>query len=189
MDAELLIWINQAWANPWLDLLFIWISEKYTFSFPLLAILIVYFGLKYGKSGWILGLFIVLVPAIADLVGNMLKDFFSHPRPCFEYAHLLRKPGGISTACATSTGGMPSNHAINFFAVFTFLSVVLKRWPLTIAFITLSVLVGISRIYLANHFPSQVLVGAIIGAMIGYLLAWLCLKRWPFITLKNTSNI
>ncbi len=181
MDVELLIWINQGWANPWFDTFFIWISEKYTFSFPLLAILVLYFGIKYGKPGWMLGLLILLVPALADFIGSLLKDFFLHPRPCFEYSQLLRKPGGISKACLLSTGGMPSNHAINFFAVFTFLSVVLQRWPLTIVFISLSILVGISRIYLANHFPSQVFVGALIGAILGYTFAWLSVKCWPFL--------
>jgi len=40
LDTELLIWINMGWAHPWLDIFFIWISERETFSLPLTGILL-----------------------------------------------------------------------------------------------------------------------------------------------------
>jgi undecaprenyl-diphosphatase len=64
---------------------------------------------------------------------------------------------------------MPSGHAMMAFAGATFLALVAPRFRW--AFFALAVGVALSRVYLGVHFPSDVVVGAVIGAAIGALAA------------------
>ena len=174
MNESLLLWVNQGWQNPQLDVLFIWLSAKNSFSFPLMGLIILFLGLKYGKTGWYLGLAMVIVAGTGDLIGNILKSLFSHPRPCLEYWEQIRMPRAESTRCLTSESGMPSNHSLNFFATFSFLAFFVRRHTFTIASIVLCSLVAISRVYLGEHFPAQILVGAMIGIFYGLTFATIC---------------
>jgi len=171
MDENLLLLINQQWHSPLLDTFFAWVSEKNTFSFPLLLAIILGLGWRWGKTGWILGLMMIIVAATSDLLGNTLKSLFAQPRPCLHLWDQIRMPHAESTRCMTSTSGMPSNHALNFFATFSFLSFILQRHTFTLITMTVCVLVALSRVYLGEHFPSQAISGAIIGAGYGLLLA------------------
>ncbi len=69
---------------------------------------------------------------------------------------------------------MPSNHALNSFAATAFLFVTRPAWKGWRLFLLVSaILVALSRIYLAKHFPSQVVMGAAIGTLWGLAAAWL----------------
>jgi len=174
MNESLLLWINQGWHTPQLDIFFTWLSEKSTFSFPLLALIILILGFRYGKSGWVLGFLMLLVAGTGDLLGSFLKSTFAHPRPCLEYWEQIRMPYTESVRCMSSESGMPSNHALNFFATFSFLSFFMRHHIFIIFSIILCTFVGISRIYLGQHFPTQVLSGALIGTVYGLAIAMIC---------------
>jgi len=173
MNESLLLWINQGWQSPQLDMLFIWLSAKATFSFPLMLIIIVFLGVRFGRPGWFLGLGMIIVAASGDLFGNLLKSIFAQPRPCLEYWDVIRMPRAESTRCMSSDNGMPSNHALNFFATFSFLAFFVRRHSFTIAVVVLSSLVALSRVYLGEHFPSQIAAGSGIGIVYGLTLALL----------------
>ena len=114
-DVQLLLWINQGWADPGLDFIFQWVSGRVGFSFPLLGLLLFVFWRRLGRDGIRLWLMMVLGIGMADVFGNLLKDMFSLPRPCYELFQLLRPVGGgVYPQCDASTTGMPSNHALNF---------------------------------------------------------------------------
>lgn len=171
LNEKVLIWINQDWANPVFDIFFEWLSMKWGFSIPLLFLIILYIGQRFGKSGWIIGCILIVTTSTSDLLGNFLKDIFQHGRPCLDFYDFIRYPDGGETRCETSTSGMPSNHAMNFFATFTVISFFFPHRHILTISITLATLVGISRIYLGEHYPSQVLVGAIFGALLGITIA------------------
>jgi undecaprenyl-diphosphatase len=74
----------------------------------------------------------------------------------------------------------PSGHTANWFALATVYS---AKYPnLTIPLYGSGILVGISRIYLGEHYPSDVLAGAVLGVGFGYLTLKLekQLKKIPF---------
>jgi len=182
MDSDLLLWINQGWSHPWLDLFFHRISEKAGFSFPLMALLMALLGLRYGAAGWRAALALLLLVGGGDYAGSLLKEWFAMPRPCLEWAaQLHRWDGGSVAACTQSSNGMPSNHALNFFSTFVFMSVLLRRWYWTGLFLLLAVAVALSRVYLGSHFPSQVLAGAAIGSVFGALYVYVCMCNFDFI--------
>ncbi|HRH39403.1 MAG TPA: phosphatase PAP2 family protein, partial [Flavobacteriales bacterium] len=65
--------------------------------------------------------------------------------------------------------GFVSSHASNHFAIAVFMTGVLKgspRWA-TPALLAWAVLIAYSRVYLGVHYPGDVLVGGLYGALIG----------------------
>lgn len=100
----------------------------------------------------LLGITLVLVEAIKFLVGR--------PRPCDALA-------GVRTLAAFPCSAevdpaFPSGHASRAFAVSSLLAVRF-RWWIRIPAGVFAVLVGISRVYLGLHWPSDILGGAIVG--------------------------
>ncbi len=71
--------------------------------------------------------------------------------------------------------GFVSSHASNHFAIAVFMIGVLHASVRGLApvLIVWAVLIGYSRIYLGMHYPGDVLVGALYGAVIGWVFALL----------------
>ena len=44
--------------------------------------------------------------------------------------------------------------------------------------IGMAVVMGLSRLYVGVHFPSDVLAGAVVGSLCGLLGAWVVRKAW-----------
>jgi undecaprenyl-diphosphatase len=181
VNDALLLWINQGWAHPALDVFFSWLSSRDAFAFPLGLVLLALFIGRWRRAGLQLWLVMLLAAGTGDSLGNALKHLFPQPRPCYSLTSQVRQvnaPPG--TACGSNLSGMPSNHALNGFAVAAFLAAVLRRRGWAIALFILAALVALSRVYLGKHFPSQIAVGALIGTAWGLLWAWLGLKYFPF---------
>ena len=189
LNVHLLIWINQHWSNPVFDVFFTWLSMKAGFSIPLLTGITVYCTWRYGKRGLWFSLLVILLTLFTDFVGNQLKHLFLMPRPCLEFGHILHVPFRGDFSCETSTDGMPSNHAMNFFSVMTFISLFFPRRWIVISCYTIATLVGLSRIYLAAHFPLEVLAGAIFGIILGWLFAMFIRKIWPDLKFNENTSL
>jgi undecaprenyl-diphosphatase len=102
--------------------------------------------------------------ATTYVVQQRIKPVFRRNRPFVGREVLVV---GIKTADAS----FPSGHAASSFAAATALSTFYpKASPLVYG---LATGVGISRIHLGHHFPSDVAVGSLIGIATGTLIAWL----------------
>ena len=65
---------------------------------------------------------------------------------------------------------MPSSHALLGFTIWTYTALTKRAWRRWRWVLLLSaVLVALSRIYLAKHLPSQVLMGAWLGILFGFV--------------------
>ncbi len=189
MDEGLLLWINQGWSHPLLDGLFWWVSQRPWFAFPLAAILLCDSVRRGGWAGGRWFLVLAVTVGAGDLLGNLLKDLFAEPRPCQTLFEQLRDFGGALTRpCGTEPNGMPSNHAVNFFAAATFVALTTswRRWR--VGLVVAAVLVGLSRIYLGKHYPSQVAVGALVGAAVGWLGVWLASRYRAMLGLPDFAG-
>lgn len=176
-NQQLLVSINQGLASRWGDWFFPWVSDTTTFSFPLMALVLIGLSWRYRPVGWKIALLVLLAIISADIMGNFLKSLIGHPRPCQTMAEFLRSVSGPAfEACSGSTTGMPSNHALNFFTLASLLLVWLRIHPLGICMLVIACIVAVSRVYLAKHFPSQVLAGGLLGLGYGTLFAYLCLR-------------
>jgi len=95
------------------------------------------------------------------LLSNVLKHSFDRPRPDF-VAHMAR----------VFTSSFPSGHAmlsaVTFLTLGVLLASIYNSWRLKVFFLSLAifltVMVGVSRIYLGVHYPTDVLAGWCMGA-------------------------
>ncbi|MCX8069654.1 MAG: phosphatase PAP2 family protein [Thermodesulfovibrionales bacterium] len=118
----------------------------------------------------------ILAVFLADTTGGVLKNLIQRQRPCIviQNTHLL-------VGCSTS-GSMPSNHATNAFAYAVTLYLYARQFKmkwLTLYPLLLASLVALSRVVVGVHYPSDVLIGGIIGTMYAVVLHYLTVKIIP----------
>ena len=166
------------WLSDFLEfsILFEFVSTR-AFSFSLLLISGLFF-IYYRKT--YLFLYIVLCIILGDQIGAFLKDFFQEPRPCFQYSVQLIDLGIIKNQCGERLTGMPSNHALNFFLFSTLIYLITKRKILGFCLFIISSAVGLSRVFLAKHLLSQVIIGASLGILLG-IVFYNILKKFKWI--------
>lgn len=112
-----------------------------------------------------LGIRIGLILLSSDAINYYLKISIHSARPFW----ISRQ---VESAAFESSFGLPSAHAQNSAAVLGLLAATLKRWWIWVLSLLLILLIGISRMYLAVHFPQDVIV----GWLIGFLLVWIFIR-------------
>ena len=121
---------------------------------------------------WALAILMVAAVAGGVLMSNLLKMGFGRPRPDLEHAARVFTPS------------FPSGHAMLSAVTFLTLGALLTRanvdWRVKAYFLALAVLltiiVGVSRVYLGVHYPSDVIAGWCVGSAWA-LLCW-ALALW-----------
>lgn len=111
-------------------------------------------GLYAGRA-----FFIFSAVLVSGLLSQVLKHLFGRARP-----KLFDMVGAFhfdDFSLSASLASFPSGHTVTAFALALSLSFFLPRWrwPLFV----LAALVGLSRIVLGQHYPSDVLAGALLG--------------------------
>lgn len=85
---------------------------------------------------------------------ELFKEIFKRPRPYESYPWVIKR--------ATASGySMPSGHAaMSFEAAYIWSERFPSLWPI---FYSIAAYISLSRIYYGVHYPSDVLIGALIG--------------------------
>jgi undecaprenyl-diphosphatase len=111
-----------------------------------------------------LALLILAAYLSSGLVTQILKNCIYAPRPriYFEASQYLYRLDNFGNSGGGSSS-FPSGHTTSAFALATVLAVHFKNKFTGIILFIAAALVGYSRVYLAQHFPVDVLVGAFIG--------------------------
>lgn len=123
-----------------------------------------------------LSLMVLSSYAISGIIAQALKYFVIEPRP----AILLKEttyPYFIDDVTLHNLHAFPSGHTASAFALAAVLSFAAKNKNFSILFLIGALLVGYSRIYLAQHFLDDVLAGAIIG-FVSAILCQIFLKKY-----------
>ena len=86
------------------------------------------------------------------------KYIVRRPRPYIKYE------GDLMSVTTEPDPSFPSGHSVMAFSTATSLSLLYPRWYVVAPSFLWASAVGYSRLYLGVHYPSDVLVGALIGA-------------------------
>lgn len=109
----------------------------------------------------------------AGVLVKLLKIFIGRARPIFFEA--LDMTGFFPPSLDWAFNSMPSGHTAVSFAGLVMIGMLLPKYkPLTWG---LAVLVGVSRIAVGAHWPSDVLLGAFIGMVVADVVKGLLLKK------------
>jgi undecaprenyl-diphosphatase len=157
LDTWLFYWINQDHRNPFFDWLMPLITEFDNWKWVLLAAWIILFFLGDRKVKIRLGLLVLLVGVLDYSNSFFFKHLFARPRPCNFLTGVH-----IFWPCPRSFS-FPSNHAANIFGAAFSLGYLYRPWSLPLLF--MAALVGYSRVYVGEHYPFDVLAGAVLGAI------------------------
>ena len=104
---------------------------------------------------------------VSDQLANLFKDTFQRLRPSHEPGLMVH----LVNAYKGGEYGFYSGHATNNFSIAVFLIVLLWtrfKWIWMMA-LPDALIISYTRIYLGVHFPGDILAGAIMGSLIGYL--------------------
>jgi undecaprenyl-diphosphatase len=174
LDTKLLLLINHGTANSLFDVLMPALSQRgYLLIIPFLLAMLLRGTKQKDKIGktfltpaiWTIAVSICAL-FFADSVEYTMKHAIARLRPC-QVIEGIR----LIITCPSSYS-MPSGHAISSFAVALFyltqeyIALIWRLYPLLLAS-----LIAFSRIYLGVHYPSDVLAGALLGAIIGLVLS------------------
>ena len=163
IDLYIFYFFNQSLSNPTLDKFFSIITSVNNWLIAYIVLLGITF--KYGGSrGKIAVIFVLIMITVTDQLGHkIIKEYFARPRPCNILNNVITPQG------CSGTYSFPSNHAFNNFAAATFFSFLFPNFRI-ILFIT-AVLIAISSVYLGLHYPSDIIGGAILGMIFGYIFS------------------
>ena len=186
IDTEILLLIN-GWHALWADQVMWIVSEKTTWI-PLYLLLIGLLVWRYRQTAnnttkWLkkVPVCVVMIIAIAAAVGisdfiasGILKDLVARPRP----TRVPELEGVLHLVNGYKSGqyGFVSSHAANTMACGLLFSLI---WRNKIATIGLMLWVAVncySRMYLGVHYPSDILGGLIVGALMAVVAYQVLLK-------------
>lgn len=170
--GDVVIWMNGL-HRSWLDTTMVFITRAGEFGGYLFVLVLL---LSHSKARSVIAYIIAcaLMLAIVSWLKHIV--FSDHMRPALvledQHLHFVR---GLHINKKFS---FPSGHTTAGFTYFFFFALTQRRnWLKIIALIT-AVLVGASRIYLAQHFLEDVIAGSILGVTIASLAYFLISEKW-----------
>lgn len=128
---------------------------------------------KYGFWAALISLLIILAGiGTCDMISNVFKYNIEKFRPIYT-ADIQLQAHYVADSISGGLYGPVSAHAATSFLVAIFTSMVISNKYYTIFAIIAALLISYSRIYLASHFPLDIIFGIILGtgvAMLYYAL-------------------
>lgn len=164
-DIQVFQFINNfAGQSKTLDNVGIFLADY--LPYVLVAILICFLFVKNenkikNRTMVFLGLFSAILGRF--VIKNLITLFYKRPRP---YIDLFNVHKLIPTSISDNFQSFPSGHTIFFFALSTVVYFYNKK--LGIFLYICSVLVGLARIFVGVHWPSDIFGGIFLGILTGY---------------------
>lgn len=170
LDKSVFTFINQSLANPVTDLImpFVTLDLHLKIFYGFILLMILWRGNNRLRISIIFSLIAVLLTDQASAA--WLKHVFERPRPCADMeVHLLVNCG--------SGFSLPSSHAANLFGQAFFYRTVAPKSQFYL--IALAIIVALSRVFVGVHYPFDILAGAALGTIIGYIIGTFFDKFFP----------
>ncbi|MDR2121807.1 MAG: phosphatase PAP2 family protein [Flavobacteriaceae bacterium] len=169
-DVELFIYLNNLGSQKF-DNFWLFMTNEY-YWIPVYILIFIIIVEKYGwKKAILIGISVGIMIALTDNIANLFKSWIQRPRPC-------KNPeldGAFRLVIEKCRGNYCyfSAHASNSFGLVTYLSYLFykkHKYAVYLLF-TWAILVSYSRIYVGVHFPLDVVSGALVGILAGWLFS------------------
>lgn len=170
IDYQVMLFVNRIMVHPILDTATLFMRES-ILHIPLYLFILIYVIQVFGKKGlwWFIGA--VTLIACADLVSShLIKDYFDRPRPCRDpfMVHQIRF---LAKYCG-GNGSFTSSHAVNHFAFAAYTFFTLGKLSPWVKYLFIwAAFIAYSQVYVGVHFPSDVLIGGLLGMLFGWFAA------------------
>lgn len=169
-DQQLFLALNGI-HSPFSDFLFKWITYKYTWT-PLYLYLFYVIFKSYRREGVAIILLSLAAVILADyFASGIMKPYFARHRPCHDplIGHLVHNVVGCG-----GKFGFSSSHASTSFALATafFLFTREKLKGMKWMFLWAAVY-AYSRVAVGVHYPGDIFVGAVVGALTSIIIVWI----------------
>jgi len=152
-DISLFKMINHRWKCFFLDQVMPRLTHlggtKFTL-FGLLALLLFFRSEQGGKE-------VAWAMVLSQAVAHLLKRFCTRPRP-----YLAVPEVNLWEALKLKDYSFPSGHTTASFTLAV--SMAVMQPALSFLVLPLAFFVGLSRVYLGLHYPSDILIGAVLGS-------------------------
>lgn len=169
LDGGVLLWVQAHLRAPVLDCAVSFYTCLGNAGLLFLAAAAVMLCFKRTRKA---GAAALLAIAVGFVCTNLiLKNLVSRPRPW------LGVEGLTALVVENDPNSFPSGHTT---AAFAFASALWRTAPdrwMRWAALACAVLMGLSRLYVGVHYPSDVLVGVLVGLLSGWLACRLCRKN------------
>lgn len=151
----------------WLDQFFIRYTNAGDGIFAILLALFFFFVLRKRN----LGLTLLIGYSFSGILAQIIKPLVESPRPETYFAPQWL-PFFIKGVIHTGRSSFPSGHTVTAFVLAAVLTLYTNNKILQLLLLLLATAVGFSRIYLSQHFLTDVLAGSFIGVTIAVWCTW-----------------
>jgi undecaprenyl-diphosphatase len=153
-ELDLCCWINRACRRRWVRQFFSFISWLGDGKFWYL--LMIFLPLYYGPEAWSVSFQLALIGVVGLLIYKLIKSTTGRARP-----YMLSSNIRLGTA-PLDKYSFPSGHTLH---AVSFTLIAMSHYPeLGWLLLPFAFLVALSRVILGLHYPTDVLIGGIIGA-------------------------
>jgi len=171
-DTQWFLAVNNGWHNSFFNSVLPFLRNKLLWI-PLYLFLLVFILMNHTNKAIFILLFAGLTIFAADFTSSkIVKPQIERLRPCNNPE--VKKNVKLLVHCGQGYS-FTSSHATNHFAVAVYLILILK-FKISWLLLFWAFSVSISQVYVGVHYPLDILGGAMLGSVIGFIFGKLCLK-------------